>query len=766
MLKRFKSLGGLSGLDKLDWLGDDLGAHSLIYGWNGTGKTTLSNILYCLENKEICVDDFESVQFKIDTQSNGSITQGDVGTNPLKLRVFNEQFINANVRFDGTDSNSIVMIGDSNIKLLEEIEADGTALELDKTKLGELQEQRKKAVDTEEVLSGAARKWRQIATDLNATGDKYFGSAFKITQVKSLLVGNKVTRENLDSLPIDAQAEVDAKKAIKSLWQKVDLEVTEDLDLTSIFEKANKLLDEHISVKKLADVESLEKPVKDWVEEGVAYHKEADICAFCTNHISTSRLEDLAAQFTDLLADAHRQIDDLIQEIDDLSFNTPDIDSSKVMPAEQKTFSESKQSMEASSKLLQGKLSTLRALLTEKKIYITDKSKSYKSFEYPTKEIVAYNKASTTFGQSIDRNNALVDNIDEENQSNLNVLMLDCIAKQLISEKYFDNVDLNISLDGKITVLEGSLETAAAELEKKKDKINDQKKAVEKINGLLSNFFDNKKIQFKPIESGGITTYQIIRNGRVAKNLSEGEKSVLALAYFLVSLSSSSSNELKDTTVIIDDPVDSQDSNFLFRTYGVIKRCTKDAKQLVVMTHNYEFFNLVRDWFSNTAGIDKSLLLIERTTGQSGDEVKISNLPALLADYKTEYHYLFSKLYGFAYKNEAVDSPMVANIARKTLEYFSSFKWCCKDSVDFGNRIQSKFLKDDATPDERAIGDSIYKFVNEYSHALDPFRPVNITDAEAKDTATNTLRFIQKSDSEHYKVLKKQCDKKYEIIGS
>lgn len=233
-----------------------------------------------------------------------------------------------------------------------------------------------------------------------------------------------------------------------------------------------------------------------------------------------------------------------------------------------------------------------------------------------------------------------------------------------------------------------------------------------------------------------------------------------------MSLSSSSSNELQNTTVIIDDPVDSQDSNFLFRTYGVIKRCTKDAKQLVIMTHNYEFFNLVRDWFSNTTAIDKSLLLIERNMGQSGEEVKISNLPTLLADYKTEYHYLFSKLYGFAYKNEAIDSPMVANIARKTLEYFSSFKWCCKDSVDFGNRIQSKFLKDDATPDERAVGDAIYKFVNEYSHALDPFRPVNITDSEARDTATNALKFIQKSDPEHYKVLKKQCDKHYEMSRS
>lgn len=617
-------------------------------------------------------------------------------------------------------------------------------------------------MDTEEILSGAARKWRQIATDLSATGDKYFGSSFKITQVKNLLSESKVTKENINQLTIEAQDEVNARKSIKSVWQKIEFEAAENLDLTSIFDSTNKLLGVHVSVKKLADVENLEEPVKNWVEKGVAYHKATDTCAFCTNHISLKRLEELSAQFTDTLTETQRQIDELIQEINNLSFNLIDVDSSKIMPAEQKIFSESKQCMDNSSKRLFSDLTKLKGLLAEKKSYITDQTKTYKAVEYPAKDIKDYNAAVSELCASIERNNALVDNIEEENQANLNILMLDCISKELVTGRYFDNVVLNLELDKKISALKQVVEVDEIALEKKKEKINDQKKAVERINGLLSNFFDNKRIQFKPVEVEGTTTYQIIRNNKVAKNLSEGEKSVLALAYFLVSLLSTNSNDLKNTTVIIDDPVDSQDSNFLFRTYGVIKRCTKDAKQLVIMTHNYEFFNLVRDWFSNSTAIDRSLLLIERKTGKSGEEVKISNLPTLLAEYKTEYHYLFSKLYGFIYKNEAIDSPMVANIARKTLEYFSSFKWCCKDSVDFGNRIQSNFLTDNATADERALGDAVYKFVSEHSHALDPFRPVNITDAEAKDTATNALKFIQKSDTEHYRVLKKQCDKYYE----
>lgn len=761
MLKKFKALEGLHGLSQLEWLGDELGTHSLVYGWNGTGKTTLSNILYCLENRSLCVEDFETVKFKIDSLDAGVVTERNISDHTLNLRVFNEQYVISNVHFDGTGSNPITMIGDANIKLLDQIENESSILDKQNEELRQLHEEQKKNINTDEILTDAARNWRQIAADLNITGDKYFGSVFKINNVKDLLESKKITKENLKTLLLDAQTIVDSKNSVKTEWTKIDVAV-DGLALSELYKSANELLSKHIDVKQLLDIDNHEQPMQDWVEQGVGLHKGLNTCAFCTNQITPRRLEDLAAKFTDSLAAAHQDIDALIQEIDDCPVNTITTDSSLVMPPQQKILTE--QSLVLSSKATTISLSMkeLRKLLTEKKLYITDKSKTYASFPLPAKDTNEYNGALVKAKKSIEEHNLLVENIKTESQSNLTKLLLNCISSYLESKNYFTNVDINEKLDSRIDALNQQITTATAELDKKKDTINDRKVAVDKINGLLSNFFDSNKIMFKSIEIDGIISYQILRNGRVAKNLSEGEKSIIALAYFLVSLSSSSAATLKETTVVIDDPIDSQDSNFLFRTYGIIKRCTKDAKQVVVLTHSYEFFNLVRDWFSNTKGIAKSLLLIERALGKSGEEIKVSNLPPMLANYKTEYHYLFSKLYGYAYKNDLLDSPMVANVARKTLEYFSSFKWCCKDTVEFGERIQDRFLKEDATAEERAIGDSVYKFVNEYSHALDPFRPVNITDAEAKATALNTLKFINEADPEHYKALKKQCDKFYE----
>jgi wobble nucleotide-excising tRNase len=50
VIRKFKTISGIDGLEEFVWTGSDLRQHSLIYGWNGTGKTTMSNILYCLED--------------------------------------------------------------------------------------------------------------------------------------------------------------------------------------------------------------------------------------------------------------------------------------------------------------------------------------------------------------------------------------------------------------------------------------------------------------------------------------------------------------------------------------------------------------------------------------------------------------------------------------------------------------------------------------------------------------------------------------------
>jgi wobble nucleotide-excising tRNase len=103
-------------------------------------------------------------------------------------------------------------------------------------------------------------------------------------------------------------------------------------------------------------------------------------------------------------------------------------------------------------------------------------------------------------------------------------------------------------LDTEIRVLERKLSAAS--------------KGAERINELLLAYFgkDDLRVEVSPDKR-----FQIVRGGVVAKNLSEGEKTAIAFAYFITRVQDGQ-HPLADTRVVIDDPVSSLDVNHLFNT--------------------------------------------------------------------------------------------------------------------------------------------------------------------------------------------------------
>ena len=104
-----------------------------------------------------------------------------------------------------------------------------------------------------------------------------------------------------------------------------------------------------------------------------------------------------------------------------------------------------------------------------------------------------------------------------------------------------------------------------------------------------------KKFNLIYIESD--KSYYICReNGEIAKNLSEGEKTVIAFAYFLATLKTRNF-DLKNAIVVIDDPVSSLDQQYLFNLINLLAlkfNKTSSFRQLFVLTHNFYFFKKLR----------------------------------------------------------------------------------------------------------------------------------------------------------------------------
>lgn len=92
---------------------------NVVYGENGSGKTTLSRLLACLQSGEH--KDYPHLEFNVDTQS-GPLSHGQKYVR--NVRVFNSDFVEANIgRFDGP-LRHILILGEENKAVAEEIKAE------------------------------------------------------------------------------------------------------------------------------------------------------------------------------------------------------------------------------------------------------------------------------------------------------------------------------------------------------------------------------------------------------------------------------------------------------------------------------------------------------------------------------------------------------------------------------------------------------------------------------------------------------------------
>ena len=81
---------------------------------------------------------------------------------------------------------------------------------------------------------------------------------------------------------------------------------------------------------------------------------------------------------------------------------------------------------------------------------------------------------------------------------------------------------------------------------------------------------------------------------------------------------------------------------------------TEKAKQLFVLTHNFNFYKLVRDWYakanSNRAQKGKDLaafFYVLETDNALPRCSQLTNANETLVRYHSEYHYIFSRLHQF-----------------------------------------------------------------------------------------------------------------------
>ncbi|MCU4164456.1 AAA family ATPase [Marinilabiliaceae bacterium A049] len=186
----------------------------------------------------------------------------------------------------------------------------------------------------------------------------------------------------------------------------------------------------------------------------------------------------------------------------------------------------------------------------------------------------------------------------------------------------------------------------------------------------------------------------MLRNNENASNLSEGEKTAIAFSHFLVSIKAlESKGKFKDYVVFVDDPISSLDGNHIFQINSLLKEVffTNDnpgnewklkCYQLFLSTHNFEFFNLLRE-LPMDKPTKESKYYIERSFVDNSSTLK--PLPLVLDKFKSEYHFLFKEIFDFSLLKKPLKSEkllLIPNILRRFLEMYTLTKYPSTDNVD------------------------------------------------------------------------------------
>src|SRR5699024_11158294 len=166
---------------------------NLIYGWNYSGKTTLSRIFRCLEKGQLHSDYLTAI-FELQSESEKYDNSFSIRTN---IRVFNSDFIRENLKWDSENIEPIFLLGEENIDLQNELKTKETSLITAEEQLVEAR--RLRSEKENRINTALTNKAREVTTQLS------LGRNFNRENLRQLVdsVKNDVASHTLNQTDFD-----------------------------------------------------------------------------------------------------------------------------------------------------------------------------------------------------------------------------------------------------------------------------------------------------------------------------------------------------------------------------------------------------------------------------------------------------------------------------------------------------------------------------------------------------------------------------------
>jgi wobble nucleotide-excising tRNase len=281
----------------------DFGIKNLIYGWNYSGKTTLSRLFAQLETKS-ANPDLSGCEFTLGT-ADDSITEKNFSRCSLSVRVFNSDFVRANLHFDGGSFNPILLLG----KESEEAQR----------KIDHLRKRIQRSDDVQRKLDGKFDELKTRIAQAKTDAAKLIRQHLKVDPYTATHLGQDLVAVGILESQLLAE---------KQLADAIELALTQDSRKPSTVEELRaspSIEDLHReAITVLAATPSFSNTIKHleensaverWVQGGLALHPSAGRCEFCGNDLSHDRLEAFRAHFSKDLSDHKERVDGLLARV-------------------------------------------------------------------------------------------------------------------------------------------------------------------------------------------------------------------------------------------------------------------------------------------------------------------------------------------------------------------------------------------------------------------------------------------------------------------
>lgn len=711
-----------------------------VYANNGSGKTFISRMFRLLEgNNYFCPDDlisFGSSKCNMATL----IKDGDgnevenfnleikKGVTPILPKTnyiyhtFNSDYIEENVRNinfekDGKSISGFIL-GKEFIDISEE-----------EVKLKGLEEEELKLSNTIE----------QSITNTIEEKLSFLPNLKKVNEYQSITFDNIVKIES-DIYEVDRDYEkaLSQYNSVKSIPDDLaDLNFIEvfDFDFSEIINR----LEEPFDLSKIAQDFKIKVQKKQrFIEDGLNLMTD-NSCPFCEQKFSTQAL-DLIEQYNTYLKDTEAQTIKSLQR-----------DNSYIENIQKKISSIKNQINQVSIKFNEYTEKYILSMIgTRLNLINDDISKSFDIYLEDFKKIIQEKIKNVTTNLSFPaiseleeklqefiliakKNNSLIKELNDKkfNIKNENLGIRKIICKIVYNELRKANEENIINLRKTKKDIVIKKEEIAKMLERSK---LDKKKLIASTTKLVLNSIFKDKYSFDE-DTFKLSVKSVeLRKEKLKNILSEGEKSVLAFAYYLGDTHHKirSVSDYDKILFIIDDPISSLDFNYVYSICGVLRDLKKifediNHEKFLIFTHNTEFMRIL----GANKMLSKKLLL------KNGE----------LKDYSTNFTVPYINhlhdIYNISTGKTKPDHT-TANSIRHVLETIVRFENCSSDPST-KEYIEEQFDKEK----------SVYTLINDLSHGALRYDQPAITDDQFVEICTEVIKVIEREYSGQIDFIKK-----------